>query len=94
MACLLYPASCFRGNWSSLTKAAHCTQPHIIDATVNQLFGHKAGVAGIYYRATYAAEQSSTLSTWAEYVRTIVDSDVTTLRMRLRNLGMVSCDQE
>ena len=29
-------------------------QPHIIEAVLNHVSGHKAGVAGIYNRATYA----------------------------------------
>ena len=32
-------------------------QPHIIEAVVNHVSGHKAGVAGVYNRATYADER-------------------------------------
>jgi integrase len=31
--------------------------PHVIEAVLNHISGHKAGVAGIYNRATYAAEK-------------------------------------
>ena len=31
-------------------------QPHIVEAVLNHVSGHKAGVAGIYNRATYAVE--------------------------------------
>jgi integrase len=30
-------------------------QPHVVRAVLNHISGHKAGVAGIYNRATYAA---------------------------------------
>ena len=32
-------------------------QPHVIEAVVNHISGHKGGVAGVYNRATYAAEK-------------------------------------
>ena len=31
-------------------------QPHVIEAVLNHVSGHKAGVAGVYNRASYAAE--------------------------------------
>jgi hypothetical protein len=32
-------------------------QPHIIEAALNHISGHKAGVAGIYNQAIYASEK-------------------------------------
>ena len=52
-------------------------QPHIIEAAVNHLSGHKAGVAGIYNRATYAAEKRCALSVWTDHTRALADSDMT-----------------
>lgn len=43
-------------------------QPHIIEAVLNHVSGHKAGVAGIYNRAKYADEMRSTLQRWADHV--------------------------
>src|SRR4051812_49636282 len=37
-------------------------QPHIIEAVVNRLSGRKAGVAGVYNRATYAGERRDALA--------------------------------
>ena len=52
-------------------------QPHIIEAAVNHLSGHKAGVAGIYNRATYAAEKRCALSAWTDHIRFLAESDLT-----------------
>jgi integrase len=43
-------------------------QPHIIEAVLNHVSGHKAGVAGKYNRATYAEEMREALVKWADYI--------------------------
>ena len=48
------------------------TQPHIVEAVLNHVSGHKSGVAGIYNRATYDAEKREALERWAQHVLTIV----------------------
>jgi integrase len=47
-------------------------QPHIIEAVLNHVSGHKAGVAGVYNRARYAAEKAMALQRWAAHVEGIV----------------------
>ena len=47
-------------------------QPHIIEAVINHRSGHKAGVAGIYNRATYEPEIARALALWAEHLSSIV----------------------
>jgi integrase len=42
--------------------------PHVIAAVLNHISGHKAGVAGIYNRATYAKEKREALNAWAEHM--------------------------
>jgi integrase len=37
-------------------------QPHIVEAVLNHISGHKAGVAGVYNRALYAAEKRRALA--------------------------------
>jgi integrase len=44
-------------------------QPHIIEAVLNHVSGHKAGVAGIYNRSTYDKEKRDALNIWAEHLR-------------------------
>jgi hypothetical protein len=42
--------------------------PHVVEAILNHVSGHKAGVAGVYNRARYADEVREALKGWAEYV--------------------------
>jgi integrase len=42
--------------------------PHVIEAVLNHVGGHRAGVAGIYNRATYAKEMREALEAWADHV--------------------------
>jgi integrase len=41
--------------------------PHVVEAVLNHIGGHKAGVAGIYNHATYEAEKAAALVRWAEH---------------------------
>jgi integrase len=47
--------------------------PHIVEAVLNHVSGHKAGVAGIYNRATYEKEKRAALATWADHVLAAVE---------------------
>jgi integrase len=42
--------------------------PHVVEAILNHISGHRAGVAGIYNRAIYAAEKREALDKWADAV--------------------------
>ena len=42
--------------------------PHVIEAIINHVSGHKAGVAGVYNRATYDTEKRRALDLWADRV--------------------------
>ena len=46
--------------------------PHIVEAALNHLSGHKSGIAGIYNRATYDTERATALDKWASHVRHIL----------------------
>ena len=48
-------------------------QPHIIEAVLNHVSGHKVGVAGIYNRSSYEREVRAALALWADYVRAIAE---------------------
>jgi integrase len=47
-------------------------QPHIIEAVLNHVSGHKGGVAGVYNRSSYAKEKAEALARWDEHVRGVV----------------------
>ena len=42
--------------------------PHVIEAILNHISGHRAGVAGTYNRAQYAAEKQEALKKWSAHV--------------------------
>jgi len=54
------------------TAATHMAElgvlPHIIEAILNHVSGHRAGVAGIYNRARYEGEMRQALQRWADYI--------------------------
>jgi integrase len=47
-------------------------QPHIVEAVLNHVSGHKSGVAGIYNRAAYDTEKREALERWASHVLAVV----------------------
>ena len=51
--------------WSA--KSRGCTP-----TALNHISGHKAGVAGIYNRAAYAAEKRHAVEIWATHLATLL----------------------
>jgi hypothetical protein len=47
-------------------------QPHIIEAVINHVSGHKAGVAGVYNRSNYENEKRAALDALSNYVMVAV----------------------
>jgi integrase len=48
--------------------------PHVIEAVINHVSGHKRGVSGVYNRAKYEPEVKAALELWAEHLESIVRS--------------------
>jgi hypothetical protein len=48
-------------------------QPHIIEAVLNHVSGHKRGVAGIYNRARYDREIAAALQLWAAHLIAVLE---------------------
>jgi integrase len=48
-------------------------QPHIIEAVLNHASGHRAGVAGVYNKATYEAEKMTALARWDDHLMAVID---------------------
>jgi hypothetical protein len=57
--------------------------PHVIEAVVNHVSGHKSGVAGIYNRALYEPEKRQALDLWADHIAAIVEDRASNV-MKLR----------
>jgi integrase len=49
--------------------------PHIVEAVLNHVSGHRAGVAGIYNHARYEAEIRAALCAWADHVNAVVGAN-------------------
>jgi integrase len=76
MAALLEPTTPWRLHDIRRTVATRMADlgvlPHVIEAVLNHISGHKAGVAGVYNRATYAAEKQKALELWSEHVSSVI----------------------
>jgi integrase len=48
-------------------------QPHVVEAIVNHISGHKGGIAGVYNRAAYAAEKRQALELWGAHISALVE---------------------
>jgi integrase len=51
--------------------------PHVIEAVLNHISGHKAGVAGTYNRSLYLPERRQALDRWGAYVAALVAGETT-----------------
>jgi integrase len=47
--------------------------PHIVEAVLNHVSGHKAGIAGVYNRASYEREKRAALAMWADHMLAAVE---------------------
>jgi integrase len=47
--------------------------PHVIEACLNHVSGHKGGVAGVYNRSDYAEQKRRALEAWADHLLAIVE---------------------
>jgi hypothetical protein len=46
--------------------------PHIVEAIVNHISGHKAGIAGVYNVAQYLPERRQALDLWGRHIAALV----------------------
>jgi integrase len=47
-------------------------QPHVVEAVINHVSGHRGGVAGVYNRARYEVAKREALDKWAAHVLQIL----------------------
>ncbi|MHC1999581.1 tyrosine-type recombinase/integrase [Methylobacterium sp. CM6241] len=50
--------------------------PHVVEAVLNHVSGSRAGVAGVYNRASYASEKREALDRWVTHVLAISNTGV------------------
>jgi integrase len=51
--------------------------PHVVEAVINHVSGHKRGVAGVYNKAAYLSEKRQALALWADRLMAIVEDRAT-----------------
>jgi integrase len=51
--------------------------PHVVEAVLNHVSGHRAGVAGVYNHARYEAEMRAALTAWANHVGRVIRQSTT-----------------
>jgi integrase len=62
----------FRRSLSTALHERFGVPPHVIEATLGHVGGHKAGVAGVYNKAIYLDERRRALERWATHIETVV----------------------
>ena len=48
-------------------------EPHVVEAIINHVSGHRAGVAGTYNRARYREQKRIALQAWADWLEATVE---------------------
>jgi len=46
--------------------------PHVVEAVLGHIDGHRRGVAGVYNRAAYTTQKAEALAQWADHLGVIV----------------------
>ena len=47
--------------------------PHVVEAAINHVCGHKGGVAGVYNRAVYREPKKAALQAWSDWLEWLVE---------------------
>ena len=61
-----------RRTGSTLLHEKGLAQPHVVEAILNHISGHQAGVAGVYNKALYLTERRTALDVWGKRIINIV----------------------
>jgi hypothetical protein len=49
--------------------------PHIVEAVINHVSGHKGGVAGRYNHAQYREQKAAALQRWSDWLEGVVKGE-------------------
>jgi hypothetical protein len=79
----------FRRSLSTALHERFNVPPHVVEAILGHVGGHKSGVAGVYNKALYLDERRRALERWGEHIETLVigrtaKAKVVNLRRRKR----------
>jgi hypothetical protein len=61
--------------------------PHIVEAVLNHVSGHRAGVAGNYNRALYLDDKRRALIAWANHIDTLMGTRSERIVVQFRRAG-------
>jgi integrase len=64
----------FRRSVSTALHERFGVPPHVVEAILDHVGGHKAGVAGVYNKALYLDERRRALARWAGHVEALISS--------------------
>jgi integrase len=79
----------FRRTLSTKLHDRFAVTPHVVEALLGHVSGHKAGVAGVYNKASYLDERRRALTRWAQHLAALASgqlaaADVVTLPRKRR----------
>jgi integrase len=57
--------------------------PHVVEALLGHVSGHRSGVAGTYNRQDYLPERREALTRWAEHIAALTGGNVIALKARM-----------
>jgi integrase len=63
----------FRRSFSTVLHDKLKVEPHIVEALLNHVSGHKSGVAGTYNKATYREPKRKALAKWAKHIEGLMN---------------------
>ena len=75
----------FRRSLSTALHERFGVPPHVIEAALGHIGGHKAGVAGVYNKALYLDERRRALQRWADHVEQLVSGKKPSAIVKLHN---------
>ena len=64
----------FRRSLSTALHDRFAVPPHVVEAILGHVGGHKSGMAGIYNKALYLDQRRSTLRDWAAHIKRLVEA--------------------
>jgi integrase len=73
----------FRRSLSTALHERFGVPPHVVEAILGHVGGHKAGIAGVYNKAQYLDERRRALQRWADHIEQLVSGKKPTTIVKL-----------